>query len=304
MNEFHQQHRYTDKWNKNHPIEQVIGNPSKSVQTRNRLRTDAELCIYALTVSLTEPKNIKEAMLDHSWIELMQDELNQFKRLDVWELVQLPEGKHAIKVKWLWNNKMDVKNTVIRNKSRLIINGYSQQEGIDFEESFAPPDGFVDPDFPNNVYHLKKALYGLKQAPRAWYDKLSSFLIEHHFTKDANLAGCLDDYKSTSGGLQFLGDKLVSWSLKKQDCTAMSTAKAEYIVKFCDATLEKVLNEVKLKIFQSEPWKKLPLLGELDRDIMKAFEREIFKRLSHRQQMRRCESFVNGRPILPTMKRL
>ncbi|GKA31182.1 hypothetical protein Tco_0717487 [Tanacetum coccineum] len=76
------------------------------------------------------------------------------------------------------------------------------------------------------------------------------------------------------------------------------------IVKFCDATLEKVLKEVKLKIFQSEPWKKSPLLGELDRDIMRAFEREIAKRLSHREHMRRWESFVNGRPILATMKRL
>ncbi|GJY70892.1 hypothetical protein Tco_0474595 [Tanacetum coccineum] len=76
------------------------------------------------------------------------------------------------------------------------------------------------------------------------------------------------------------------------------------IVKFCDATLEKVLKEVKLKIFQSEPWRKPPLLGELDRDILRAFEREITKRLSHREQMRRWESFVNGRPILPTMKRL
>ncbi|GJT01425.1 zinc knuckle CX2CX4HX4C containing protein [Tanacetum coccineum] len=74
------------------------------------------------------------------------------------------------------------------------------------------------------------------------------------------------------------------------------------IVKLCDATLEKVLKEVKIKIFQCEPWKKLPLLGELDRDIMKAFERDISKRLSHRQQMRRWESFVNGRPILPTIK--
>ncbi|GJV80770.1 hypothetical protein Tco_1516640 [Tanacetum coccineum] len=76
------------------------------------------------------------------------------------------------------------------------------------------------------------------------------------------------------------------------------------IVKFCDATLEKVLNEVKLRIFQNQFWKKLPQLGELDLDIMRAFEREISKYLSHRQQMRRWESFVNGRLILPTMKRL
>ncbi|GKA89388.1 retrovirus-related pol polyprotein from transposon TNT 1-94, partial [Tanacetum coccineum] len=84
----------------------------------------------------------------------------------------------------------------------------------------------VYPDFPKHVYRLKKSLYGLKQAPRAWYDKLSSFLIEHHFTKDADHAGCNDDCKSTSGGIQFLRDKLVSWSSKKQDCTAMSTAEA------------------------------------------------------------------------------
>ncbi|GKB01359.1 hypothetical protein Tco_0829403 [Tanacetum coccineum] len=76
------------------------------------------------------------------------------------------------------------------------------------------------------------------------------------------------------------------------------------IVKYCDATLEKVLKEVKLKIFQSEPCRKQPLLGELDRDILRAFEREITKRLSYREQMRRWKSFVNGRPILPTMKRL
>ncbi|GJT49813.1 retrovirus-related pol polyprotein from transposon TNT 1-94 [Tanacetum coccineum] len=83
MHEFHQQHHHNDKWTKNHPTEQVIGDPSKPVQTRNRLRTDVELCMYALIVSLTEPKNIMEAMIDHSWIESIQDEPNQFKHLDV-----------------------------------------------------------------------------------------------------------------------------------------------------------------------------------------------------------------------------
>ncbi|GJS40316.1 hypothetical protein Tco_0565359, partial [Tanacetum coccineum] len=66
MHEFHQTHRSTDKWTKNHPIEQVIGDPSKPVMTRRRLHTNSEVCMYALTVSTTEPKNIKEAMLDHS----------------------------------------------------------------------------------------------------------------------------------------------------------------------------------------------------------------------------------------------
>ncbi|GJW59725.1 retrovirus-related pol polyprotein from transposon TNT 1-94 [Tanacetum coccineum] len=189
-------------------------------------KLDSEVCMYALTVSTIEPKNIKEAMADHSWIESMQDELNQFERLQVWELVPRPEGKSIIALKWLWKNKCDAENIVVRNKTRLVAKGYKQEEGIDFEESFAPvarleavrmfiayaahknitifqmdvktaflngplkeevyvsqPEGFIDPEFPDHVYRLKKALYGLKQAPRAWYDKLSSFLIEHGFTK-------------------------------------------------------------------------------------------------------------------------
>ncbi|GJV77176.1 retrovirus-related pol polyprotein from transposon TNT 1-94 [Tanacetum coccineum] len=101
-----------------------------------RLQTDSEVCMYALTISCLEPKNIKEAMSDHSWIESMQDELHQFERLEVWELVPRPEGKNIIVVKWLWKNKSDAKNIVIRNKSRLITKGYKQEEGIDFEESF------------------------------------------------------------------------------------------------------------------------------------------------------------------------
>ncbi|GJS66095.1 retrovirus-related pol polyprotein from transposon TNT 1-94 [Tanacetum coccineum] len=194
--------------------------------TRQRLQIDSEVCMYALTASTIEPKNIKEAMADHSWIKSMQDELNQFERLQVWELVPRPEGKNIIALKWLWKNKCDAENIVVRNKTRLVEKGYRQEEGIDFKDSFAPvarleavrmfiayaahknitifqmdvktaflngplkeevyvsqPEGFIDPEFPDHVYRLKKALYGLKQAPRAWYDKLSSFLIEHGFTK-------------------------------------------------------------------------------------------------------------------------
>ncbi|GJT08916.1 retrovirus-related pol polyprotein from transposon TNT 1-94 [Tanacetum coccineum] len=223
---FHQVQPSTHIWTKDHPLDQVIGDLSKPVMTRQRLQTDSEVCMYALTVSTIEPKNIKEAMADHSWIESMQDELNQFERLQVWELVPRPEGKNIIALKWLWKNKCDAENIVVRNKTRLVAKGYRQEEGIDFEESFAPvarleavrmfiayaahknitifqmdvktaflngplkeevyvsqPEGFIDPEFPDHVYRLKKALYGLKQAPRAWYDKLSSFLIEHGFTK-------------------------------------------------------------------------------------------------------------------------
>nr|GEZ63639.1 retrovirus-related Pol polyprotein from transposon TNT 1-94 [Tanacetum cinerariifolium] len=90
-------------------------------------------------------------------------------------------------------------------------------------------DGFVDTDHPEKVYRLRKALYRLKQAPRAWYDELSKFLTSKGFTEDADHAGCIDSRKSTSGGIQLLGDKLVSWMSKKHNCTAMSSAEAEYV---------------------------------------------------------------------------
>ncbi|GKD76563.1 retrotransposon protein, putative, unclassified [Tanacetum coccineum] len=191
---------------------------------------------------------------------------------------------------------------VIRNKSRLVAKGYGQEEGIDFEESFAPvarleavkifvayathknfpiyqmdvkttflnstlkeevfvrqPDGFVDLDFPNYVYRLKKALYGLKQASRActpmatakldanlqgtqvdqtkYHSMIGGLMYLTTSRPDiafatfvyADHAGCNDDCKSTFGGIQFLRDKLVSWSAEKQDCTAMSTTEVEYV---------------------------------------------------------------------------
>ncbi|GKF06707.1 retrovirus-related pol polyprotein from transposon TNT 1-94 [Tanacetum coccineum] len=96
------------------------------------------MCTFALTVSRTEPKNIKEAMDDCAWIEAMQEELHQFDRSDVWELVDRPLCKNVINIKWLWKNKRDEENTVICNKACLVAKGYAQKEGIDFEESFAP----------------------------------------------------------------------------------------------------------------------------------------------------------------------
>ncbi|GKA78786.1 putative ribonuclease H-like domain-containing protein [Tanacetum coccineum] len=138
MHTFYQHHPSVQCWIKDHPLEQVIRNPSQSIRTRRQLETNGEMCMFALTVSQTEPKNIKEAMADSAWIESMQEELHQFDRLDVWELVDRPLCKNVINLKWLWKNKRDEENTVIRNKSRLVAKGYAQKEGIDFEESFAP----------------------------------------------------------------------------------------------------------------------------------------------------------------------
>nr|GEZ42921.1 hypothetical protein [Tanacetum cinerariifolium] len=107
MHTFYQRYPSKHRWTKDHPLEQVIGNPSQSVRTRRQLESDAEMCMFVLTVSRTEPKNIKEAMADSAWIELMQEELHQFDRSDVWELVDRPLCTNVINLKWLWKNKRD-----------------------------------------------------------------------------------------------------------------------------------------------------------------------------------------------------
>ncbi|GKD85997.1 retrovirus-related pol polyprotein from transposon TNT 1-94 [Tanacetum coccineum] len=133
------------------------------------------MCIYVLTVSTMEPRNVKGAMTDPAWINSMQEELLQFKRIDVWVLVPAPDNIKPLTLKWLFKNKNEEENMIIRNKTRLVVRGYHQEEGIDFKESFTPVArmeairiflAYVAHKF--HVYKLKKALYGLKQVPRAW----------------------------------------------------------------------------------------------------------------------------------------
>nr|GEU80115.1 hypothetical protein [Tanacetum cinerariifolium] len=203
MYTFYQPYPHEYQWTKDHPLKQVIGEPSRPVLTRNQLRSNGDMCMYALTVSTMESKNVKEAMTDPAWIESMQEELFQFKRLD-----------------------HDKENTIIQNKTHLVVKGYRQEEETDFEESFGlvarmeaimiflayashksftmfqmdvktaflhgtlkedvyvcQPGGFIDADHSSHVYKLKKVLYGLKQAPRAWYDELLMFFLHNHFFK-------------------------------------------------------------------------------------------------------------------------
>ncbi|GJS26559.1 retrovirus-related pol polyprotein from transposon TNT 1-94 [Tanacetum coccineum] len=179
--------KHVNKWTKDYLIDNVIGDPSRPVSTRHQLQDDALLCYFDAFLSSVEPKSYKEALTESCWIEAMQEEINEFERLKV---------------------KLDELGGVLKNKACLVARGYRQEEGIDFEGSFArleairifiafvahmnmvvyqmdvkteflngilceevyvsQPDGFVDPENPNHMYKLKKALYGLKQAPRAW----------------------------------------------------------------------------------------------------------------------------------------
>ncbi|GJS92596.1 retrovirus-related pol polyprotein from transposon TNT 1-94, partial [Tanacetum coccineum] len=407
-----QTHEYIRKWTDSHPLDNILRNPSRPVSTRKQLATDALWCFYNSVLSKVEPKNFQSAATEDCWFQAMQDEIHEFDRLDVWELVPPPDSAMIIALKWIYKVKLDEYGDVLKNKARLVAKGFRQEEGLDFEESFAPvarleairifianaasknmtvyqmdvktaflngelkeevyvhqPEGFVDPERPHHVYRLKKALYGLKQAPRAWYDTLSKFLLAQGFSKgvvdptlfirktgkhtlhvqiyvddiifastdpkdcdrfsnemsskfqmsmmvertkldedlsgtpvdqtkyrsmigslmyltasrpdlvfavcmcaryqsrptkkhleavkrvfrylqgtinmglwypkdtamaltayaDADHAGCQDTHRSTSGSAQFLGDKLVSWSSKKQTSTSISSTEAEYI---------------------------------------------------------------------------
>ncbi|GJU59201.1 retrovirus-related pol polyprotein from transposon TNT 1-94 [Tanacetum coccineum] len=110
----------------------------RPVSTRHQLQDEALLCYFDAFLSSVEPKSYKEALTKSYWIEAMQEELNEFERLEVWELVPRPDRVMIITLKWIYKVKLDKLGGVLRNKARLVAMGYHQEEGIDFEESFAP----------------------------------------------------------------------------------------------------------------------------------------------------------------------
>jgi len=168
-----------------------MGDPPQGENTWSSLRN---VCNNMVFVSEIEPANIEEAETDEFWLMAMEEELNQFERNNVWTLVHRPTHQSIIGTKWIFRNKKDEKGIIIRNKARLVAQGFNQEEGINYEETFAPvarleairmllafpcykdfseeiyveqPPGFESHEFPNQVFKLTKALYGLKQAPRA-----------------------------------------------------------------------------------------------------------------------------------------
>ncbi|GJQ90573.1 retrovirus-related pol polyprotein from transposon TNT 1-94 [Tanacetum coccineum] len=126
------------KWTKDHPLENIIGELARPVSTRLQLHEQALFCYYDAFLTAVEPKTYKDALTQACWIEAMQEELNEFERLEVWELVPRPDKVMVITLKWIYKVKLDELGGILKNKARLVARGYRQEEGIDFEESFAP----------------------------------------------------------------------------------------------------------------------------------------------------------------------
>uniref|UniRef100_A0A2N9J511 CCHC-type domain-containing protein n=1 Tax=Fagus sylvatica TaxID=28930 RepID=A0A2N9J511_FAGSY len=124
-------------WNvvHSHPKELIIGEVERGVSTRSKLKN---ICNNMAFLSQIEPKNINEAIEDESWILAMQEELNQFERNKVWTLAPRPKDHSVIGTKWVFRNKKDEEGIIVRNKARLVAQGYNQEEGIDYGETYAP----------------------------------------------------------------------------------------------------------------------------------------------------------------------
>ncbi|GJW92775.1 retrovirus-related pol polyprotein from transposon TNT 1-94 [Tanacetum coccineum] len=129
---------HVTKWTKDHPLDNIIGELEIPVSTRLQLHEQALFCYYDAFLSSVEPKTYKDALTQSCWIEAMQEELNEFERLEVWKLVPRPDKVMIITLKWIYKVKLDDLEGILKNKARLVARGYHQEEGINFEESFAP----------------------------------------------------------------------------------------------------------------------------------------------------------------------
>nr|GEV84337.1 hypothetical protein [Tanacetum cinerariifolium] len=169
--------------------------------------------------TIKNPMRVHQALKDPSCIEAMQEELLQFKMQKVLVLVDLQKGKRAIGSKWGFKNKNNERGIVIRNKARLVAQGHTQEDGIDYEEVFAPVARiqsirFEDPDYPDKVYKVVKELYGLHQALRAWYETLANYILENGFQRERLIRPCSSRSKKEIP-CWFSQDKYLAENLKK-----------------------------------------------------------------------------------------
>ncbi|GJW23076.1 putative ribonuclease H-like domain-containing protein [Tanacetum coccineum] len=257
-----------------------------------------------------------------------------FKLQEVWTLVDLPNGKRAIGSKWVFKNKKDERGIMIRNKARLVAQGYTQEEGIDYDEVFAPvarieairlflayasfkdfvvyqmdvksdflygkieeevyvcqPPGFEDLDFLDRVYKVKKALYGLHQAPRAWYETLSTYLLDNGFQRrkiDKTLF-----IKSKEGAIE--SGVCVVDAIMQQKNVGIFISQDKYVVE----TLKK-FGFTKVKTASTPMETQNPLLKDEDGEEVHVHiaRYQVNPKVSHLHAVKRIFRYLKGQPKL------
>ncbi|GJV55558.1 ribonuclease H-like domain-containing protein [Tanacetum coccineum] len=202
---------------KDHPLEQIIGDIQSVPQTRRMTKSVTEH---------VEPKKVNQAMTDPSWIEAMQDKLLQFKLQKVWTLVELPYGRGPL----VLNGCIETRKMIEMDVKSAFLYGTIEEDVY-----VCQPLGFEDLEFPNKVYKLEKALYGLHQALKAWYETVSTYLLENRFrrgTIDKTLFMRKDkgdillvQVKQKDDGIFMSQDKYVTDILKKFDFATVKTAR-------------------------------------------------------------------------------
>ncbi|GJV91677.1 hypothetical protein Tco_1539490 [Tanacetum coccineum] len=246
-----------------HPKSQILGDPKSAVQTRSKVQQksgahalfsyiqkqqrnnhkDQQHCLFACFLSQEEPKKIAEALQDDSWVQAMQEELLQFKLQQVWVLVDLPHGMKVIGTKWVYKNKEDEKRgMVVRNKACLgWLKGYTQEEGYKSQNKagiFISQDKYVAEILKKfDLVNVKTAITPMETKVALTKDEeavdvdvhLYRSMIGHSQSFTSQCCGSNLDRKSTTGGCQFLGQRLISWQCKKQTIVATSTTEVEYV---------------------------------------------------------------------------
>ncbi|GJX28367.1 putative ribonuclease H-like domain-containing protein [Tanacetum coccineum] len=248
---------------------QLLGDPKSVVQTRSKVQNksgahallshiqkqqrnnhkDQQHCLFACFLSQEEPKKIAEALQDDSWVQAMQEELLQFKLQQVWVLVDLPHGMKVIGTKWVYRNKrvkeqifgLIFSRVVVRNKqdwgprvySRRSIDMMSCKSHHGDQVAFDKDGGSFGVDANSKeIFHLYvvKRISSISRANQTWaYGILGESPFDLEAFSDSDYGGSNLDRKSTTGGCQFLGQRLISWQCKKQTIMATSTTEAEYV---------------------------------------------------------------------------
>ncbi|KAA0064035.1 gag-pol polyprotein [Cucumis melo var. makuwa] len=270
----------------------------------------ADLC-YTSTI---EPSTVDSALKDEYWLNAMQEELLQFRRNNVWTLVSKREGVNVIGTNWIFKNKIDETGCVTKNKARLVAQGYTQVEGVDFNEMFSPvarleairllleevyvsqPKDFVDSEHLKHVYKLNKSLYGLKQAPRTWYDRLTVYLKEFQMSMVGELS-CLGlQIKQKNYGIFISQEKYVR-SMVKKFCLEQARNKRTPAATYVKLTKDTEGAEVDHKLYRSIVGSLLYLTASRP-DIAYAVEicarYQADPRITHLEAVKRILKYVHG----------